>query len=363
MSWNDVVGHAAARQRLERTWRSGRMASTWLFAGPDGTGKRTFALQLARTLLCERNRGNPFDSCDSCPGCLQVANGGHPDLLRVARPADKSRIPIELLIGDRESRNDEGLCRSIAMKPVRGLGKVAIIDDADDFNQEGANALLKTLEEPPPGTVLILLGTSVNRQIPTILSRCQVIRFDPLRPEEVVRILAGLPDFQPTRPREELAAVSGGNVQMAMLLNDPSVWEGRDRWLRHLSRLDPAADEESKRLAAFAEEAGKDNSLKRERMMMVADVAIGFFEALMLCLCGVARETDPATAAAVTETVASDTLAGRQLQPDWLARCIDRTLVFQEHIVANVSLNSALDGWLDDLSGLLSGRLPPALVW
>src|SRR5262249_33835338 len=81
------------------------------------------------------------------------------------------------------------LCEHFALKPARGMRKVAILDDADDLNEEAANAFLKTLEEPPPGAVLILIGTSVEVQLQTIVSRCQVVRFDPLSASDVAELL------------------------------------------------------------------------------------------------------------------------------------------------------------------------------
>ena len=115
--------------------------------------------------------------------------GTHPDVHLLARPADKAFIPVELFIGDKEHRMREGLCYDISLKPYSGRRKVAIIDDADYFNKEGANCLLKTLEEPPPKSVLILIGTSEQRQLPTIRSRCQVVRFRPLAESDVAEIL------------------------------------------------------------------------------------------------------------------------------------------------------------------------------
>jgi DNA polymerase-3 subunit delta' len=358
MSWQQVVGHAPALNRIRKAWQSARMASTWLFAGPDGIGKRTFALQLAKTLLCEKNRGNPFDSCDECAGCLQVVNGGHPDLIRVAKPADKSSIPLELLIGARDRRQEEGLCRSIALKPVRGVGKVAIIDDADDLKQEGANALLKTLEEPPAGTVLILISASVNRQLPTILSRCQVIRFEPMADEEVATVLRGLAEFEPVLPIEELAALGGGNVQMAMLLNDPEVHAFRQQWLERLGTLDPAAAETAKQIVAFAEQAGKESAAKRDRLMMVSNVAIVFFEALLLESCGLGSPADAATNAS-----AQAASSRRQIDPEWISCCIDRTIEFQGHVASNVGLATAVEPWLDDISSSLRGKMVAPVVW
>ena len=165
------------------------MASSFLFAGPDGIGKRTFAVKLAQALLCENSPEEALDPCEHCPACIQVDAGTHPDFQLISKPEDKSFIPLELLIGDKEHRRREGLCRHIALKPYMGR-KIAVIDDADYLNAEGANALLKTLEEPPPRSVLILIGASPAKQLPTIRSRCQLVRFQPLDADAVAQLLS-----------------------------------------------------------------------------------------------------------------------------------------------------------------------------
>lgn len=358
MSWDALVGHRDPLDRLRKTWASGRRASTWLFVGPEGIGKRSFALQLARTLLCEKNRGDPFDSCDECPGCQMVGSGGHPDLLTVARPADRSFIPVEVLVGRPDHRRDEGLCRNIALKPVRGRGKVAIIDDADWLNQEGANALLKTLEEPPPETVIILIGTSVHRQLPTILSRCQVLRFSALHEDEVVRILQQDPSFQPHCPVEELARMSDGNVALARLLNDPDWLAFRKAWLERLSALDPAGDGSAALLLKFAEDGGKENAAKRARLGFAASVAMSFLSELLWSASGARPAHQPEPGGAARAAAAT-----RTLDPNWIGRAIARTAQFQDDLSANLGFPAAIEVWLDDLSGLFRGRIPAPVVW
>ena len=119
--------------------------------GLPGIGKRTFALKLAQGLLCERVPEERLDPCGECPSCHQVRGADRiPTWRLIGKPADKAFIPLELLIGDAEHRMRAGLCYNIALKPYSGRRKVAIIDDADYLNKEGANCLLKTLEEPPP---------------------------------------------------------------------------------------------------------------------------------------------------------------------------------------------------------------------
>ena len=149
-----ILGHDSVLDRFRRSIRAGRLASTFLFVGPPGIGKKLFALQLAQGLLCERRPEEALDPCGECPSCAQVLAGTHPDVVVVKKPTDKNFIPLELLIGDKEHRMREGLCHDISLKPYSGRRKVAVIDDADYLNQEGANALLKTLEEPPPKSLL-----------------------------------------------------------------------------------------------------------------------------------------------------------------------------------------------------------------
>src|SRR6476660_3204784 len=182
-------GHDAIFDRFRRMIRAGRLASTFLFVGPPGIGKKSFALQLAQGLLCERRPEEKLDPCGECASCAQVLAGTHPDVILVAKPADKNFIPLELLIGDKEHRMRQGLCYDISLKPFSGRRRIAVIDDADFLNQEGANALLKTLEEPPPKSLLILIGTSEQRQLPTIRSRCQVVRFSPLAESDIADLL------------------------------------------------------------------------------------------------------------------------------------------------------------------------------
>ena len=125
-------------------------------------------------LRCPVRGGSGSVSVLRC--CHQIATGNHPDVDSVARPGGKSLIPLELFIGI-VSIVPAKVC-AIAWPQVRQRKRrIAIIEDADFLNPEGANCLLKTLEEPPPGSVLILVGTSQQRQLPTIRSRCQIISF------------------------------------------------------------------------------------------------------------------------------------------------------------------------------------------
>ena len=160
MAWHDIEGHDAVAEKLRRAIARNRLASSFLFAGPAGIGKRTFALRFAQALLCQNGPESMLDPCNTCQSCTMALAGTHPDIVIIAKPEDKAFLPVELFLGDQQHRGREGLCHWIGLKPFMGGRRIAIIDDADFFNDAGANCLLKTLEEPPPRSVLILIGTS-----------------------------------------------------------------------------------------------------------------------------------------------------------------------------------------------------------
>ena len=145
-------GHDDVVAKFRSALAAGRLANTFLFVGPEGIGKRTFAVGLAQSLLCETRDETLLDPCGQCPGCAQVLAGTHPDFLFVTRPPGKSFIPLGLLKGDEPDWPvRQSLLFNLALKSFAGKRKIAVIDDADYLNQEGANCLLKTLEEPPRG--------------------------------------------------------------------------------------------------------------------------------------------------------------------------------------------------------------------
>ncbi len=257
-SWHGLRGQDGVVEQFRRAVARGRLASSFLFAGPPGVGKRTFALKLAQTLLCQTNPETAFDPCGYCPSCVQVEAGTHPDLIFVCKPADRANILVESIIGDDEHRMQEGLLHDISLKPFMGGRKIAIIDDADYLKAEGANALLKTLEEPPPRSVLVLIGTSPAKQLPTIRSRCQLIRFQPLDETIVADLLLEKGLTQNEADARRLAQYSGGSLERAIRLSDPELWTFRGTLYQQLAEgaFDNVAFAPT--VAKFVEAAGKE---------------------------------------------------------------------------------------------------------
>ncbi|HVU89357.1 MAG TPA: DNA polymerase III subunit delta' [Pirellulales bacterium] len=343
MAWQGLEGHDDVVERFRASLARGRLAHTFLFVGPAGIGKRSFALRLAAALLCQRRPAAALDPCGQCPSCLQIAAGTHPDLLMVSKPADKSFIPLELFIGPKEKRMQQGLCHDISLKPFMGGRRVAIIDDADYLNEEGANSLLKTLEEPPAQSVLILIGTSADRQLPTIRSRAQTVRFRPLPAEVVAQQLVARGLVEDRATAERLAGYSGGSITHAAELADPALWKFRDVLFAQLGERSFDSVTFAKTLAAFVDEAGKEAPLRRARMRLVIGFAIEFHRELVRALAGV-----PAAEASPHEEVTRAAASGRFDRVD-LAALAERSIEALGHVDRNAHQAALLECWLDDL--------------
>jgi DNA polymerase-3 subunit delta' len=345
MAWPNLVGHEVVWTRLQRCVSQGRLASTFLFVGPAGIGKRTVATRLAQALLCQNSTANELRACQTCAACQQVEARTHPDFINVAKPADRSYIPIELFIGDREHRMRAGLCHDISLKPYSGSRKVAIIDDADYLNQEGANCLLKTLEEPPGRSVIILIGTSPQRQLPTIRSRCQIVRFPPLTPEQTVQLLKELDWISDEHQARELATRAEGSLQRAKELLDDDLEQCVGTLLMQFSGPPQDSLELTKQISQFIDSAGKDAPARRARSRALLLTLVSLYRHTMRELAGVRLPRDRATEQFVGQAVQTF-----RAGPALLLPCLERCLEAIQQVDANANLATLTACWVDDLS-------------
>lgn len=257
MPWNRVVGQDRAIATLRTALASERVAGTYLFHGPTGSGPRAAALAFGQALLCER-RGTPAgpadDACGSCLACTKAARLVHPDLHlflpfpKTSSGADKDERPSDYTdrlaalarepyapadyrqraaLGDDGPSNKQVMHRRIPMEtlrhemsfvPVEGRRVVVILSEADRIRTEAANALLKLLEEPGPDVVLILTAERVDNVLPTILSRCQRVRFDPLSPSEIETALRARSEVEPGEAAV-IARMADGSLTRALDLH------------------------------------------------------------------------------------------------------------------------------------------------
>jgi len=175
--FTEVRGHQRVRDFLRTAATNDRLPHALLFAGAEGVGKRTIALALAAWILCEEDGD---DACGRCSACRQVAVLSHPDFQLVGVAAGKKEIGVD------RARDVKHFTQ---LRPLRGTMKVAVIDEAPMLTVAAQNALLKTLEEPPAHSLLILIANNPDALLPTVRSRCQRVQFSPLSNDIVVDIL------------------------------------------------------------------------------------------------------------------------------------------------------------------------------
>lgn len=273
--WSTLIGQDHIREWFSVAIEKGRLAGSFLFVGQHGVGKQTVATLLARTLLCEKVPAAQMSPCGTCEACVQVGADTHPDLIRQSKPADKNVIPVELLIGPADARMQQGFCRDVRLKPFRGRRKVAILEDADFLNEEGANCLLKTLEEPPANAVILLIGTSEQRQLPTIRSRCQTIRFRSPSGQNAVRLLRDVHGVEADDAKiGQAVETSGGDMQVALRLLGGDSEILRETIGAHLGSPHPDPVALQRIITKHVDQAGKDARVRRGAMRDVFSMAI-----------------------------------------------------------------------------------------
>jgi len=342
MPWHSLRGHDRVVESLRRSLARGRLPHAFLFAGPEGIGKLSFGLRMAQALLCERVPEAELDPCGACPGCLQVMAGTHPDLLRVGKPEDKHELPIRVI---------RDLCLDLGLKPMSGRRKVAIVDDADDMNDEAANAFLKTLEEPPPGSALILIATSAEGQLDTILSRCRVVRFEPLPEAELAAVLLeqGVADSPEAAGR--LARLAEGSVARARGLADPALTDFRRALFEEVAAprgFDAPAL--ARRIEAFVNAAGKESGAKRVRARLVLGELLRLFRGTLWLSAGLEPPSpDPDDRRAVAALAA-------WVGPEAVLALADRCLEADYHVRRNLYMPLILDDLTHDLGALVNPR-------
>ncbi len=378
MSWLDIFGCDEIATQFARANRRNRLGGSFLFVGPKGIGKRNFAFALGKALLCEKNFSKDeavasrldesdeaalaeFTPCGVCESCkrfefdvasVETRIPTHPDFHYVCKPEDRSYIPISLLVGDKEDRSEAGLCYNLSLSAYMGGRKVAVIDDADYFNVEGANALLKTLEEPPANTIIILIGTSATKQLPTIRSRCQIFRFAPLATDDVAEILLRLGKVTSPEEATAFARVSGGSVDVALKALDSDFALFQNTILTELARDRLTSVKFATQVIEYVDKISKEATVRRPRLRNALEFAASFYRALYEELAfpsNVRRTSSQALVSAAKKRANSGDLI-----PEDALECLERTLQASDQVDQNANLPYVVETWLYDLSAILT---------
>ncbi len=225
MGFDQFQGNSSLLDTLRKQLQSGRLPHSLLFAGPEGVGKRMLALSLAKAVNCQQTGG--IDFCGQCSSCRKIEAGAHPDLREIE--PDGQFIKID------QTRE---LSREVFFTPFEARRRFFLINQAERLKIEAANSLLKTLEEPPGTSHLILMSTRPEELLNTIRSRCQMYRFSPLPPFVTERLLREKSGVSPEQ-LPLLARLCEGSVGRALSLDLDQYLEQRDEMLLLLSHCLP----------------------------------------------------------------------------------------------------------------------------
>ena len=305
--WDDFRGHGPQVDGFRRALARGRLASGLLLAGPAGVGKRLFAAKLAKCLLCVETADGELEACGACPSCVAADAGTHPDLHRVAVPEGKREIPLSAFVGEKEERGTAGLCYELSRRPLLSSRRVAVLEEAEKWTTEAANAFLKTLEEPPGRSVLVLLSDRPESLLPTIRSRVQTVRFGPLPDADVAALLLDTGVADDAAAADRLARLARGSLDAAGKLADPAVRGLREVVRNHVGRGSPAAS--AKAVVAAVDAAGSDPPSKRAAAGWVLTFCAELFGDRLAGVCeavadGSASPDAPEPAAAAIDRIA-----------------------------------------------------------
>jgi DNA polymerase-3 subunit delta' len=266
MSWK-IIGNAWAVNFLERNISAGTDRQAYLITGPDSIGKRTLAIQLAQRLMCTTPDDGP---CCRCSSCRQIAELQHPDLHPLVSEEVDGTLKVESV---REMQ------RQISLAPYQAERRVVLVFRAHEMSPSAANALLKTLEEPPAQVVLILTARSEQSLLPTMVSRCEVLSLRPVPQEELIE---GLSQQLPSEKATLLGSLAAGLPGLALgLASDEAALTARHEAMETLNGLLGKSRIER---FEFVEEItkGRDLSASRRRVLDLLEVWLSLWRDVML---------------------------------------------------------------------------------
>lgn len=198
--FNNILGNEEAKKILENTIKTQNISHSYMFIGQNGIGKFMIAKEFAKAILCQGEQ----KPCNTCESCIKFNGENNPDIQIIDEIEEKS-IKTETI---------KEMVKGVYEKPIEGSRKVYIINDSQKMTKEAQNSLLKTLEEPPEYVVIILITENENLLLNTIKSRCTKIKFNPLKDNEIIKILKEKYDYKEVT--ENMLEIAGGSVTQAL---------------------------------------------------------------------------------------------------------------------------------------------------
>ncbi len=337
--FDQIAGNQRVKELLRRTLESRRVPGALLFSGEEGIGKKLFALEIAKALNCRSPRG--VEACDVCPSCLRISKMNYPqsddsddwkDIIWTDHTDVGMVVAPKRVLLVNQMRQIE---REANYRPFEGKARVFLIEDADKFNDQSANALLKVLEEPPPTSHLILITSRPAMLLPTVRSRCQLIRFSPLTVNEIEQYLLQTKTASQAQARLR-ARLAHGSIGRALESDIESFKLQRDAMLKVIEAL--ASDNRALLLLSSEELNSAGQKDDYESSLDILETLIR--DALMLSL-GVqddqiVNDDLRSQLAKVAEHINARTAA------DWIAKIEE----LREQLVVNINRKIATDALL-----------------
>lgn len=338
-SWGTLLGHREQLGLFRRSAARQRLSHAYVLSGPPGIGKRLFAQLLAQSVFCRQHPFEELNCCGECRACRGFAAGTWPDFLQVGVPAGKNVIPISKMVGEEGRRGKEGLCYELSMSPQASDRRVAIIDDAQKMSPESANALLKTLEEPPAQSLILLICDHPDNLLPTIRSRCQNVRFFPLTEVDLKELLNKNEMTESEEEAVSVAALSEGSLETASQLLDPELRKMRKSITIQLGQMEGMKPTQvsAKVVKGLEELSSAVPEQRRNAQWLLRFVA----DALQTRLRGLATGdlSDPLTRR-----------LGAKKGVDLLAPMLDRTLEASRQLDGYSPMKLVMEALFDDLA-------------
>ena len=255
MPFADIIGHEREIEVLKRGILNNRVPHAFIFAGPSGVGKRTTAVAFAKALNCNRLSG---DFCDECPDCLAIDNSLFVDvfLIEPKEPEYKGGA-VDHVSGTIREEDITYIQQRLGYSSDKGNKKVSIIDGADKMNRFAQNKLLKTLEEPPLNSVIILISAHYTSLIPTVLSRCRRINFRPVRKDIISQYISDRLNIS-SGDADIIASLSSGSIGTALGMDREWTLNGRKQLIERFERLSIKNGDD---ILRFAEEVSKEEDI------------------------------------------------------------------------------------------------------